>query len=79
MYIINVNLYTTIFYCNMLENTRNAPKTVSTKNSYQTMIITFPCFVLAHQEQKDKMAEVKPSIRRRGEERTAAGDGLLCR
>lgn len=79
-----MNLYTTIFYCNMLENTCNVSKH-STKNSYQTIIITFPrfCFVLATKNKNEKnknknkrhekrMAKMKVWMRR-GEEGVTTG------
>lgn len=39
------------------------------------MIITFPRFCFGHQEQKNKMAEMKLSIRRRGEDQSRRQTG----
>lgn len=79
IYIINVNLYTTIFYCNMLENTQ-CSKNIALKTFTKWWLIhffhLFCSFVLATENRKKKVMKLQLLIERREEERSTGCDML---
>lgn len=66
IYFINVNLYTTIFYCNVrkyLERSKN----IALKTVTKQWLLHFLVLFLATKKQKNRMAEIKLWIRRGGD------------